>query len=133
MKFKLITEIIPEGLHIYKVENAVEGVSKKNNNMITLDLKISGEIIKDYLLEASKRKFIHFLRTHNIDPKGDIPTAQLIGLKGFCEIGIEPPVQYLNEKGEERISPEKNFIKDYIVELTEEQKIEIEEYEDIPF
>lgn len=136
--------LIPQGIYDFCVIKAEEQKSKSGNDMIVLTLKVWEDNrerqITDYLLEAMPHKFRHFneaVGLLNIYQTGELHANDCLNKKGKVEI----IVQQGQAKPDGSRYPNKNSIKDYVVEkqktisispTKEEAKEEIFN-DDIPF
>ena len=114
--------LIPEGIYNFEVLEAVEKLSKSNNEMIELKLGIWDDngnmrVIFDYLLDAMEHKLRHFcVITKNMeryDSKNLLPE--------HC-IGNSGKVHLIIQKGKDKPDgtkyPDRNSVQDYVLSDT---------------
>ena len=122
--------LLDEGVYDFEVTKSTDGMSKSNNPMNTLDLKIwkpdgSVKLMKDYLVFSSvnfcMRKVRHFCEAVGIleeYEKGQI-RKDFTGLSGKVELVIKEggliPEDKLEGKPIGSTYPTKNEVKDYIL------------------
>lgn len=108
--------LLPEGRYSFKVSKAEDTVSKKGNPMIKLTLNVTDDnnrsyIIRDYLMEQISYKLKHCADACGLAEKyrsGELVGSDFKGKEGLLFLRIEE-----DKTGQ---YPDKNAVKDYIVE-----------------
>lgn len=129
--------LLPKGEYDFEVINAVDKVSKANNEMIELKLLIyidgtPARQVFDYLMESVAYKLKHFCYAVGLAKKYDDGTITAIdcnGVSGRCKIIIK--------EDKTGAYPPKNSIADYVVvegktEVKKQKHVE-EDFSDLPF
>lgn len=129
--------LLPKGEYDFEVINAVDKVSKANNEMIELKLLIyidgtPARQVFDYLMESVAYKLKHFCYAVGLAKKyddGTITAFDCNGVSGRCKIGIKQ-----DKTGQ---YPPNNNVTDYLVVEgkieTKKQKQVEEDLSDLPF
>lgn len=117
--YEIIEKVVFGGKE-YRTEDAV---SKSNNDMIVLVVKVYNDdgnfkVILDYLLESISYKLRHAAYANGLGDEyetGNLTAEQFIGKSGFCELGIQ--------KDKEGKYADKNVIRDYVVDDEDKPKV----------
>lgn len=112
MKYNLL----PENNYEFEVIKAENGVSKKGNDMLIVQMRIfspnSDDVtLKDYFVNMEVmaykiRDFLFSLGMREIYEGGEITPEMLIGKKGYCRVGIE--------KSKDEKFWDRNVVKEYL-------------------
>lgn len=110
-----------KGPYDFEVVSAIEKQSKSGNDMTELAVKVydaegKSRIMNDWLVESPGMayKTRHFAESTGLlkeYEKGELPTNDLPGKTGRCQLGIEKGKQI---PGSEDFYPDKNKIQDYL-------------------
>lgn len=143
--------LLPEGRYDFEVTHAHEGVSKKGNEMITVELTIFTESggrrkLTDYLMEAMAFKLRHFCEVTGIIDAynaGGLDADNLHGLTGRVQLGKEEAkgnfkakntvLDYGEGKGDELPKPDNRSIAQKREPVNVPTKQELEDGDEIPF
>jgi len=106
----------PEGEYSFQIARAIDSVSKNGNEMIKLTLNVynnegRSQIIYDYLMEVMEFKLRHCAEACGLIKKyetGKLDAIDFEGKTGTVKIAIQ--------KDKSGQYPDKNAVKDYVVE-----------------
>ena len=108
--------LLPAGVYAFEIITAVDKISKNNNEMIELKVRLfspeDGEacrVIFDYLMASLAYKLRHCAYAVGVGPKyesGTLTAEDFNMCSGKCLVGIQ--------KDKEGQYPDKNIIKDYL-------------------
>lgn len=110
----------PAGVYSFEIVDAIDTVSKKNNEMIKLSLRLYSQggddcgILSDYLLESIAYKLRHAAIACGLQENyesGALTAADFIGKTGELKLGIK--------KDKTGQYPDQNSIADYVVKKDE--------------
>ncbi len=135
--------LLEEGTYDFQVIDAIDTLSKANNEMIKLTLKIWDKnglekIMDDFLLEKMAFKLRHFSECTGLLEKyetGQMNSHDCIGKSGKLEIKIDKGKPIPNDP-DGRYFPDKNSVKDYIKQELKELSTNKDESpfdDEIPF
>ncbi len=110
--------VMPEGEYDFEVIEAVDAVSKKGNDMITVKLKVYApdggfRTVTDYLMEKMAWKLRHFCETAGLMDRyeaGNLTAQNCEGRSGRVLLQVEP--ERKSEDGSKTYPP-KNSVGDY--------------------
>lgn len=111
-------ELLPLGIYNCEIVDAVESVSKSNNEMIIVTLEALDEgggshKVKVYLLTMLKKRVKDFCECFGLKKQYEnkiISSSDCVGKRGNCEIDIEQPRQ----KDGGGFWPQKNIVTEFI-------------------
>ncbi len=110
---------MPAGDYPFEVLDAIEGPSKKGNDMITLTLRVfvgdASRQLNDYLLESMPGKLFHFCQYTGLADKyaaGTLTAEDCLGKTGFLTTGIQKGKP--KDDGSGDVWPDRATVKDYV-------------------
>lgn len=117
--------LLPEGIYSFQVIKAEEKISKSNNEMIVITLKVWDKdgrerLLTDYLLDSFAKKIKHFVKVTGLENKyelGSITAEDCLNKIGDVHVIIQKG----NPKPEGGFYSDKNSVNDYIAKINQNQ------------